>query len=64
MQLTHAALAALVALVIARDRGPTGFVPVNRVTIYRLREAIATENGSEGRHLIETGCGEEYRLAP
>jgi hypothetical protein len=62
--LTYSMLNVLVSLVIARGTSQTGFLPVSRITIRRLRKAIdeATGRGT-GRSLIETGCGEEYRLA-
>jgi len=57
--LTHATLKALVKLIIARGSPGSGFVHVPRVTIHRLRQSLGREAGDK---LIETGCGEEYRL--
>jgi hypothetical protein len=62
-RLTHSTLNALVELVIARAKLETGFVPLSRVTVSRLRRSLDYVKRSAGRTLIETGCGEEYRLS-
>ena len=62
IQLTHACLEALVELVLARQKSVTGYVPISRVCIRRLRESLNGAGPNLGRMLIETGCGEEYRL--
>jgi hypothetical protein len=61
--LTCSALVALVSMVIARAGPGTGFTPISRVTGRRLRQALDQAVGpGTGMTLIETGCGEEYRL--
>lgn len=61
--LSHGLLMTLLDLVAARGTTKAGFVQVSRVVIHRLRQAIdrATEPAM-GLRLVETGCGEEYRL--
>src|SRR5262245_42446472 len=59
IKLTHATLKALVKLIIARGSPGSGFVSLPRVTVYRLRQSL----GTQAANLIETGCGEEYRIA-
>jgi hypothetical protein len=60
--LVNSALHALIELIIARGTRATGFTPISRVTIRRLRQAMACTQASRAATLIETGCGEEYRL--
>jgi hypothetical protein len=41
----------------------SGFIPVPRATIHRLRKTIDAHVGAgAGKQLIETGCVQEYRL--
>jgi hypothetical protein len=58
----------LVRLVIARGTTPTGFVgdadTFHSVAVWRLRKAIDGVAGpGAGKRLVQTGAGEEYRLA-
>jgi len=63
VELTHAALKTLVKLLIARAGAGSGFVRIPRLAIYRLRQTLDHALNPEiGEELIETGCGEEYRL--
>ena len=62
--LTYGNLTALLDLLVARGSSEAGFWPVDRLVIARLRTAIDAGAGpGVGATLIETGCGEEYRLA-
>lgn len=57
-------LMALVDLVAALANADAGYVHVNSVTICRLRRYLGRALGKgAGVGLIETGCGDEYRLA-
>src|SRR5215468_10451358 len=61
--LTCSALSALVAMLVARGGTGTGFVQLSPVAVHRLRRAFDCAGGEgTGKTLIETGCGEEYRL--
>jgi hypothetical protein len=63
VDMTASTLSAFVALLLARGREGTGFVALNRVAVHRLRQALDRALGQEaGQAIIETGCGEEYRL--
>ena len=50
---------ALVDLVYARIQRNSGFRRIAKSTVHRLRKAL----GGAGSRLIETGSGQEYRLA-
>jgi hypothetical protein len=63
--LTRTHLRALVQLVLARGARQTGLLRLPRVTICRLRQALDSVGGpGTGKQVIQTGCGEEYRLRP
>ena len=63
MDLAHSAVKTLIDLVLARAKSGTGLIPISRMSIYRLRQAINRYVGRGiGKLLIETGCREEYRL--
>src|SRR5262245_27419696 len=64
ISLTFNSFEALINLTIARANGGSGFVEIKKMTIRRLRAAIDRSLGDGvGKTLIETGSGEEYRLA-
>jgi hypothetical protein len=57
-------LGALVDLVVARVTRPHAFVKLPRLAVHRLRRLIDYKlHSGVGARLIETGAGEEYRLA-
>lgn len=60
--MTFTNLGALIDLLRARADDGTGFVPVERMIIRRLRKALDAAELGAGKALIETGCGQEYRL--
>jgi hypothetical protein len=60
--LPYASFSVLVELICARVLSDSGFLASARSTIYRLRKTLESNVGI-GRPLIETGSGEEYRLA-
>lgn len=63
VMLPPACLQALLKLVLARAGPGTGFVRLKRLTVFRLRKALATAVGpGAGQSLIETGGTQEYRL--
>ena len=60
--------ALLVRLILARGTTATGFVrdadTVHPVAVWRLRQAVDGVAGpGAGKRLVQTGAGEEYRLA-
>jgi hypothetical protein len=64
ISLTFASIKALIDLTIARANGHSGFARMEKMTIRRLRAAVDKQLGDGvGKALIETGSGEEYRLA-
>jgi hypothetical protein len=63
-ELTGSSVYILVELILARADSETGFVPLSPVEVHRLRRALDDAGGAgSGKRLIETGAGEEYRLA-
>ena len=64
ISLTFGSFKALIDLTMARANGDSGFVQIEKMTIRRLRAALDKFLGDGvGKTLIETGSGEEYRLA-
>jgi hypothetical protein len=62
--LTYGSLKALMELVLARSSPGSGFARFDKMTIARLRAVLVCALGDgAGKVLIETGSGEEYRLA-
>ncbi len=62
-ELTGTALNLLTELVLARADTETGYVQARPLDIYRLRRSMDTARRGIGNQLIDTGGGEEYRLA-
>jgi hypothetical protein len=50
---------ALVDLILAQGRSPSGMISLRKMTIWRLRKELGKKMG---KSLIETGSCEEYRL--
>jgi hypothetical protein len=64
LMLTGGEMGLLVRLVLARGTTPAGFLAERPLAIHRLRQKCAGASGRDGKPaLIETGCGQEYRLA-